>query len=144
MHEKFRKTNSELQYRFRWKGLTFNFISVEGKTVFVQKMGRGRGDMWNEDDISYPDECYMLCAPVGEGRVSLMDTGEDYVVTFPSGYGRGILTTPWLGRTLIIPREQWCRSVPFDIKKSCIGEFIVISVIYMLLIASLPIFLYYR
>jgi len=33
---------------------------------------------------------------IGEGRVSLLETGEDYVVTFPSGYGRGILTTPWL------------------------------------------------
>jgi len=33
---------------------------------------------------------------IGEGRVSLLDTGEDYVLTFPSGYGRGILTTPWL------------------------------------------------
>lgn len=33
---------------------------------------------------------------VGEGRVTLIDRGEDYVVTFPSGYGRSILTTPWL------------------------------------------------
>jgi len=33
---------------------------------------------------------------VGEGRVSLLATGEDYVVTFPSAYGRSILTTPWV------------------------------------------------
>ena len=33
---------------------------------------------------------------VGEGRITLMDHGEDYVATFPSGYGRSILTTPWL------------------------------------------------
>jgi len=33
---------------------------------------------------------------VGEGRVSLLSTGEDYVVTFPSAYGRSILTTPWV------------------------------------------------
>jgi len=33
---------------------------------------------------------------MGEGRISLHEFGEDYVVTFPSGYGRGILTTPWL------------------------------------------------
>lgn len=33
---------------------------------------------------------------IGEGRVSLLGTGEDYVVTFPSAYGRSILTTPWV------------------------------------------------
>lgn len=33
---------------------------------------------------------------VGEGRVSLLEHGEDYVATFPSGYGRSILTTPWV------------------------------------------------
>jgi len=33
---------------------------------------------------------------IGEGRVSLLATGEDYVVTFPSAYGRSILTTPWV------------------------------------------------
>lgn len=33
---------------------------------------------------------------VGEGRVSLLDHGEDYVATFPSGYARSILSTPWV------------------------------------------------
>jgi len=33
---------------------------------------------------------------IGEGRVTLLGTGEDYVVTFPSAYGRSILTTPWV------------------------------------------------
>lgn len=33
---------------------------------------------------------------IGEGRVSLLSHGEDYVVTFPSAYGRSILTTPWV------------------------------------------------
>jgi len=33
---------------------------------------------------------------IGEGRVNLLDHGEDYVVTFPSAYGRSILTTPWV------------------------------------------------
>jgi len=33
---------------------------------------------------------------IGEGRVSLLGTGEDYVLTFPSAYGRSILTTPWV------------------------------------------------
>ena len=29
-------------------------------------------------------------------RVSLLSQSEDYVVTFPSAYGRSILTTPWV------------------------------------------------
>jgi len=33
---------------------------------------------------------------LGEGRVRLQDSGEEYVVTFPSGYCRSILTTPWV------------------------------------------------
>merc|ERR1719153_2102452 len=33
---------------------------------------------------------------LGEGKVSLQDSGEEYVVTFPSGYCRSILTTPWV------------------------------------------------
>ena len=33
---------------------------------------------------------------IGEGKVRLADNGEEYVVTFPSGYCRSILTTPWV------------------------------------------------
>ena len=33
---------------------------------------------------------------IGEGKVRLADIGEEYVVTFPSGYCRSILTTPWV------------------------------------------------
>lgn len=33
---------------------------------------------------------------IGFGTVYLLDFNEDYVVTFPSGYGRSILTTPWI------------------------------------------------
>ncbi|KAL0278215.1 UNVERIFIED_CONTAM: hypothetical protein PYX00_000097 [Menopon gallinae] len=33
---------------------------------------------------------------IGHGTIYLIDTGEEYVVTFPSGYGRSILTTPWI------------------------------------------------
>ena len=32
---------------------------------------------------------------IGEARVKLLDRNEEYVVTFPSGYGRSILTVPW-------------------------------------------------
>ena len=33
---------------------------------------------------------------IGEGKVRLLESGEEYVVTFPSGYCRSILTTPWV------------------------------------------------
>ncbi|XP_066586974.1 oxysterol-binding protein-related protein 9 isoform X2 [Prorops nasuta] len=33
---------------------------------------------------------------VGKGWVSVLDHGEDYVLTFPNGYGRSILTVPWI------------------------------------------------
>ncbi|XP_026461869.1 oxysterol-binding protein-related protein 9 isoform X2 [Ctenocephalides felis] len=33
---------------------------------------------------------------IGEGRVKVIDYGEEYVVTFPNGYGRSILTVPWI------------------------------------------------
>jgi len=33
---------------------------------------------------------------IGNGVVSLLDYNEHYVVTFPNGYGRSILTVPWI------------------------------------------------
>ncbi|XP_013097806.2 oxysterol-binding protein-related protein 9 [Stomoxys calcitrans] len=33
---------------------------------------------------------------IGEGVVTLVDYGEEYIVTFPNGYGRSILTVPWI------------------------------------------------
>ena len=33
---------------------------------------------------------------IGKGTVTLMDLGEEYEVTFPSGFGRSILTVPWV------------------------------------------------
>ncbi|XP_011493953.1 PREDICTED: oxysterol-binding protein-related protein 9 [Ceratosolen solmsi marchali] len=33
---------------------------------------------------------------VGKGRVSLHSHGEEYVLTFPNGYARSILTVPWI------------------------------------------------
>ena len=33
---------------------------------------------------------------IGEGKVNVLSHGEDYVLTFPSAYGRSILTTPWV------------------------------------------------
>ena len=33
---------------------------------------------------------------VGEGVVNLLEHDEEYKATFPSGYGRSILTVPWV------------------------------------------------
>ncbi|GMS99044.1 hypothetical protein PENTCL1PPCAC_21219, partial [Pristionchus entomophagus] len=33
---------------------------------------------------------------LGSGRVILHELGEEYVMTFPSGYGRSIMSTPWV------------------------------------------------
>ncbi|XP_046752060.1 oxysterol-binding protein-related protein 9 isoform X2 [Diprion similis] len=33
---------------------------------------------------------------VGKGWVSVLEHGEEYVLTFPNGYGRSILTVPWI------------------------------------------------
>ncbi|XP_076052884.1 oxysterol-binding protein-related protein 9 isoform X2 [Oratosquilla oratoria] len=33
---------------------------------------------------------------IGQGCVSLLDYDEEYIINFPSGYGRSILTVPWV------------------------------------------------
>lgn len=33
---------------------------------------------------------------VGKGWVNVLQHGEEYVLTFPNGYGRSILTVPWI------------------------------------------------
>ncbi|CAH0764145.1 unnamed protein product [Diatraea saccharalis] len=41
---------------------------------------------------------------IGKGTVTLLDLGEEYTLTFPNGYGRSILTVPWieLGGSVVI------------------------------------------
>ncbi|XP_075981680.1 oxysterol-binding protein-related protein 9 [Anticarsia gemmatalis] len=45
---------------------------------------------------------------IGRGIVTLLDTGEEYTLTFPNGYGRSILTVPWieLGGSVVIECVQ--------------------------------------
>lgn len=45
---------------------------------------------------------------VGKGWVNVLQHGEEYVLTFPNGYGRSILTIPWieLGGTVTISCVQ--------------------------------------
>lgn len=42
---------------------------------------------------------------IGKGWVNIIDHNEEYVLTFPNGYGRSILTVPWIelgGTTSIV------------------------------------------
>lgn len=54
---------------------------------------------------------------IGQGIVSVLDHSEEYIVTFPNGYGRSILTVPWieLGGTVTItcPQTGYYGSVEF-------------------------------
>lgn len=45
---------------------------------------------------------------IGQGIVTLTDLSEEYILTFPNGYGRSILTVPWieLGGTVTINCPQ--------------------------------------
>ncbi|CAH2089813.1 unnamed protein product [Euphydryas editha] len=45
---------------------------------------------------------------IGRGLVTLLDLGEEYTLTFPNGYGRSILTVPWieLGGSVVIECQQ--------------------------------------
>lgn len=56
---------------------------------------------------------------LGEGKVSLLSHGEDYILTFPSAYGNSILTTPWveLGGTTKISCPQTGYSANIEFKR---------------------------
>ena len=64
--------------------------------------------------------CFVQVHNLGEGKVSLLGHGEDYVLTFPSAYGRSILTTPWveLGGTTKIscPQTGYSANIEFKCK----------------------------
>ena len=53
--------------------------------------------------------------------MSLLDLNEDYIVTFPSGFGRSILTVPWveLGGKVSIqcPQTGYVSQVEFKCKQ---------------------------
>jgi hypothetical protein len=53
---------------------------------------------------------------VGHGSIYLLDKGEEYVCTFPSAYGRSILTVPWveLGGPVSITCQQTGFSAHID------------------------------
>uniref|UniRef100_A0A0K0DGR9 Oxysterol-binding protein n=1 Tax=Angiostrongylus cantonensis TaxID=6313 RepID=A0A0K0DGR9_ANGCA len=56
-------------------------------------------------------------ANIGSGTVTLHDHGEKYTVTFPSGYGRSIMSTPWVelgGKAMVAPidaQTSRCRQI---------------------------------
>ena len=58
---------------------------------------------------------------IGEGKITVLSHGEDYVLTFPSAYGRSIMTTPWveLGGSAKIscPQTGYSATVEFKTKQ---------------------------
>ena len=59
---------------------------------------------------------------IGQGVIRLLERKEDYVVTFPSAYGRSILTVPWIelggGVTIDCPQTGLHANVEFLTKVS--------------------------
>ena len=57
---------------------------------------------------------------VGEGKISVLDHGEDYVLTFPSAYGNSIMTTPWVelggGCKITCPQSGYSANIEFKHK----------------------------
>lgn len=58
---------------------------------------------------------------VGQGKLTLLDHNEEYICTFPSGYGRSILTVPWIelgGKvSLICPTTGYSANIEFKCKQ---------------------------
>merc|ERR1711962_1936013 len=58
---------------------------------------------------------------IGQGKLTLLDHNEEYVVTFPSGFGRSILTVPWveLGGKVSIncPQTNYVANIEFKCKQ---------------------------
>ncbi|TRY74648.1 hypothetical protein TCAL_01622 [Tigriopus californicus] len=58
---------------------------------------------------------------VGQGKLTLLDHKEEYICTFPSGYGRSILTVPWIelgGKvSLICPATGYSANIEFKCKQ---------------------------
>lgn len=54
---------------------------------------------------------------VGQGVVTLNDLNEEYIVTFPNGYGRSILTVPWIELggpvTITCPQTNYRAEIEF-------------------------------
>lgn len=61
---------------------------------------------------------------VGNGSIYLLERGEEYIVTFPSAYGRSILTVPWieLGGTVTVncPQTGYTANIDFVTKVNII------------------------
>lgn len=58
---------------------------------------------------------------IGQGKLLLLDHGEEYICTFPSGYGRSILTVPWVelgGKvTITCSKTRYVANIEFKCKQ---------------------------
>ena len=81
---------------------------------------------------------------IGQGKLTLLDHNEEYVVSFPSGFARSILTVPWveLGGKINIncPQTNYTAQIEFkckqffssDVNKVFTGFFLSLGVVHKL------------
>lgn len=87
---------------------------------------------------------------IGRGAIYLLDHGEEYTVTFPSAFGRSILSVPWieLGGSVTISCQQtnYSANVTFQTKVSLCSHIFIFSLIHLMLSpgahASLSLFIH--
>ena len=63
---------------------------------------------------------------VGKAVISLLDHDEEYIITFPSAYGKSILTVPWFEMggliTITCPKTGYSADIEFLTKVSKIAK----------------------
>lgn len=73
---------------------------------------------------------------IGKGSIYLLDYGEEYTVTFPSAYGRSILSVPWieLGGSVNISCQQtnYSANVTFQTKVSNLSNIYCIFFLFFI------------
>ena len=54
---------------------------------------------------------------IGKAVLSILDRDEEYLITFPSGYGRSILTQPWFEMggqvSITCPKTNYSAEIEF-------------------------------
>ena len=81
---------------------------------------------------------------IGQGKLTLNEHDEDYICTFPSGFGRSILTVPWVelgGKvTLTCPKTGYNANVEFKCKQFFSSDVNKVSVLIACLTTIDPFF----
>ena len=78
---------------------------------------------------------------IGKAVINLLDRDEEYIFTFPSGYGRSILTVPWFEMggqiTISCPKTGYNADIEFLTKVRLENMNSFPKVLYLFIIAVL-------